>query len=59
MRRRETFDIAAATCGRPLQDCEVVGGGVVRRGDYGLDRWSMALSELVRLDLRILTRDDG
>lgn len=59
VRRRETFDIAPATCDRPLLDCDVVGGGVVRRGDYGLDRWTLALSELVRFDLRIRTRDDG
>ena len=56
--RRETFEIAPAGCVRPLRDCEVQGGGAVRRGDYGLDRWSVALSEIVQLSLLIRIRDD-
>lgn len=59
IRRREVFEIEPAACARPLVDCEVVGGGAVRRGDYGLDRWSLALSEIVLFDLRIRTREDG
>ena len=58
MRRRETFTVAPATCDRPAQDCDVVAGGSVRRTDYGVDRWVLAVSDIVRFDLRLRLRED-
>jgi polyisoprenoid-binding protein YceI len=59
VQRREAFTLAPATCDRPGLDCDVVAHGTVQRGDYGVDRWSFALSEVVRFSLRIRTRDGG
>lgn len=58
VRRRETFMIVPATCDRPTYDCDVVAGGSVRRTDYGVDRWVLAVSDIVRFDLRLRLRED-
>lgn len=57
VRRRETFLVAPATCRRPAHDCDVVAGGSVRRTDYGVDRWVLAVSNIVRFDLRLRVRE--
>lgn len=57
VRRRETFTVAPATCDRPARDCDVVAGGSVRRTDYGVDRWVLAVSDIVRFDLRLRVRE--
>lgn len=57
--RREAFTIAPSACGRPGLDCDVVVSGNVRRSDYGIDRWSLAVADEVRFSLRIRTRDDA
>lgn len=51
--QREVFTLRPAECTRPAVDCDVVAAGSIRRGDYGVDRWSFALSELVRFSLRV------
>ena len=56
VRRHEVFTVEPSTCARPAHDCAVVASGTVQRSDYGVDRWSFALSESVRFSLRIWTR---
>lgn len=57
VRRRETFVIERSACARPAYDCDVVASGSVRRTDYGVDRWTFAVSDHVRFTLRL--RLDG
>ena len=59
VRRRETFRVEPAVCERPALDCDVVASGVVRRSDYGVDRWMFAVSDVVRFQLRLRRREDG
>ena len=47
-----------ARCPRPAHDCDVVASGSVSRSDYGLDRWSFALSDKVRFSLRVRVRGE-
>jgi polyisoprenoid-binding protein YceI len=54
--RSETFQIEPASCGRPGLDCDIVAQGDVRRSDYGMGRWGLALADEVRFSLRIRTR---
>jgi polyisoprenoid-binding protein YceI len=51
--RNETFALRASACERPGLDCDVVAKGSVRRDDYGLDGWQLALRNQVRFDLRV------
>lgn len=57
VRRREVFTVEPSACAQPAQDCDVVASGTVQRSNYGVDRWSFALSESVRFSLRIRTTD--
>lgn len=57
--RREIFVIEPASCDAPARACDVVGAGTVRRGDYGLGRWSFALADKVRFSLRVRVRSDA
>ena len=59
VRRRETFLLEPAACARPARDCAVVGGGSIRRTDFGLGRWGFALADTVRFVLRVRVRDDA
>ena len=45
--RPKTLDLAPSTCGRPALDCDVVATGAVRRSDYDMDAWQMAVSDRV------------
>lgn len=56
VRRHEVFTVEPSTCAQPAQDCPVIASGTVQRSDYGVDRWSFALSESVRFSLRIWTK---
>ena len=56
---REVFTIAPATCAQPARTCDVVATGQIQRADYGMDRWSFALSGTVGLSLRVRVRDDA
>ncbi|HST44466.1 MAG TPA: YceI family protein, partial [Luteimonas sp.] len=59
VQRREAFEVAPSVCGNPGEECDVIASGNVQRGHYGVDRWSFALSESVRFELRIRTRGGG
>lgn len=54
--RREVFTISPARCVQPARACDVVASGVIRRQDYGVDRWNFALSDKVRFLLRVRVR---
>ena len=51
--RREVFTIDPANCERAGIDCDVFATGVVYRSDFGMDRWSFALSDRVQMTLRL------
>lgn len=51
--RMETFVVLPSECARPGLDCDVVANGSVRRTDYGLDGWKLALTDTVRFSLRV------
>lgn len=55
--RNETFALKPSQCARPGLDCDVVATGSVRREDYGLDGWQLALRNKVRFDLRVRLLD--
>jgi len=44
--------VAPSACGRPAHDCDVVATGAVRRSDYGMDAWTLAVSDRVVFVLR-------
>lgn len=50
--RPKTLSVAASTCARPAYDCDVVATGAVRRSDYDMDDWMMAVSDRVVFVLR-------
>ncbi|MET0815159.1 MAG: YceI family protein, partial [Pseudoxanthomonas sp.] len=50
--RPKTLTVAPSTCARPAQDCDVVASGAVRRSDYDMDDWMMAVSDRVVFVLR-------
>jgi len=55
VRRRQAFLIAPtpADCARPAYDCDLQVAGSVRRGDYGIDAWQIAVRDRVRFVLRV------
>ncbi len=55
VRRRQSFEIAPppAECVRPAYDCDLEVAGSVRRSDYGLDAWQIAVRDRVRFVLRV------
>ena len=57
VRRREHFLLEPSTCARPGYDCDIIAVGTVRRSDYGLNRWTLALREQVRFALRVRWRE--
>lgn len=57
--RHEVFQISPAGCAQPARECDVVATGSIDRGDYGMDRWSFALSDQVRFTLRMRVRAKG
>ena len=59
VRHREVFTISPATCAQPARDCDVVASGSIRRADFGMDRWTFALSDKVVFSLRVRVRADG
>lgn len=50
--RPETLSVAPATCNRPARECDVVVTGAVRRSDYDMDDWKMAVNDRVVFVLR-------
>ena len=50
--RPKTLTVAPSACARPAYDCDVVATGAVRRSDYDMDDWMMAVSDRVVFVLR-------
>lgn len=50
--RPETLTVAPATCAQPGRHCDVVVTGAVRRSDYDMDDWKMAVNDRVVFVLR-------
>jgi polyisoprenoid-binding protein YceI len=59
IRHREVFTISPGACDAPARDCDVVASGTIHRGDYGMGRWNVALSDRVRFVLRVRVRGPG
>lgn len=57
--RHTVFLIEPAACARPGRDCDVVASGRIRRSDFDMARWRVAISEEVDFALRIRLRPDG
>ena len=54
----ETFLLSPASCARPGRECDVVARGSVRRVDYGLDSWQLALHNRVYFTMRVRLQDE-
>ena len=54
--RPKTLTVAPSTCARPAYDCDVVATGAVRRSDYDMDDWMMAVNDRVVFVLRARLR---
>lgn len=50
--RPKTLVVAPSTCARPARACDVVATGAVRRSDYDMDDWMLAVSDRVVFVLR-------
>ena len=55
----ETFHVEPATCAQPAVACDLVARGSVRREDYGMDDWRVAVRGRVRFELRLRLRPPG
>ncbi|WAC62538.1 YceI family protein [Pseudoxanthomonas sp. SL93] len=55
--RARSLDVAPSTCDRPARDCDVLATGAVRRSDYDMDDWMVAVSDRVVFVLRARVRD--
>jgi polyisoprenoid-binding protein YceI len=53
VQHREVFQVLPATCAAPGRDCDVVASGTVRRGNYGMGSWRIALGDAVRFTLKM------
>ena len=55
VRRRAAFTVEPppAGCARPAYDCDLEVAGSVRRGDFGIDAWQIAVRDRVRFLLRV------
>lgn len=56
--RREVFTIAPATCARPAHDCDVVARGSVRRENYGINGFGLAIHNRVHFYLNVRVRGE-
>lgn len=54
--RREVFTIAPSTCARPGHDCDVVARGSVRRENYGINGFGLAIHNRVYFSLNLRVR---
>ena len=56
--RTRTLNVAPATCARPAQECDVVATGAVRRSDFRMDDWQVALGDRVVFVLKARLKPD-
>ncbi len=54
--RREVFTIAPAACAHPARDCDVVARGSVRRENYGISGFGLAIHNRVHFLLNLRVR---
>ncbi len=54
--RPRSLQVAPADCSRAAVDCDVVATGAVRRSDYDMDDWMLAVSDRVVFVLRARIR---
>lgn len=54
--RREVFTIAPSECERPARDCDVVARGSVRRENYGISGFGLAIHNRVHFYLNVRVR---
>lgn len=59
IQHREQFTIRPAVCDRPGVECDIFASGSVDRQDYGVDRWSFAISHRVVFTLRVREAPDN
>lgn len=57
VRRREVFTISPSRCAQERRRCDVIASGAIRRQDYGVDRWTFALSDKVRFSMQVRVSD--
>ncbi len=50
--RPRQLDVAPSECARPGEACDVVATGAVRRSDYDMDSWKLAVNDRVVFVLR-------
>ncbi|WP_411833562.1 YceI family protein [Pseudoxanthomonas mexicana] len=55
--RPETLVVAPAGCARPAYDCDVVATGTVRRSDFDMDDWKLAVNDRVVFVLRARVKE--
>lgn len=55
--RPRSLTVEASTCTRPAVDCDVVATGTVRRSDYDMDDWKLAINDRVVFLLRARVQD--
>ncbi len=55
--RPRSLLVQPTTCARPGIDCDVVATGAVRRSDYDMDDWKLAVNDRVVFVLRARIRD--
>lgn len=52
IRRPKTLQVLPSECARPALDCDVVATGTIRRSDYEMDTWKLAVNDRVVFVLR-------
>lgn len=55
--QREVFTVEPSSCLRPAIDCDLVARGSVRREDYGMDAWQVAVRGRVSFELNLRLRE--
>lgn len=56
--RREVFTISPSACARPAYECDVVALGSVRRENYGINGFGIAIHNRVYFFLNVRVRDE-
>jgi len=56
--RREVFVISPSACARPAYECDVVARGSVRRENYGISGFGMAIHNRVQFFLNVRVRGE-
>ncbi|MEP6906499.1 MAG: YceI family protein [Pseudoxanthomonas sp.] len=57
--RPKTLTVAASTCPQAAYQCDVVATGAVRRSDYDMDDWMMAVNDRVVFVLRARLKQEA